>query len=267
MQEINSIGNGSFNALLAKFQRQFTNGLSILANFTWQKALSDATEGSNGTLNQDKSCFRCDLGPTTSNVPQSLVVSAVWELPVGRGKQFGANMNRVMDGVVGGWSLDAIATMQKGNPFWVSAPNNTNWSPANIKADRYCNGRNELSNKNLRSNGMYWLNTGVISSANSTCFVNPATDAHNTSGSTWYYGNSGFDILTGPGINDWDAGVHKTIPIHDTIHFVVRGEFFNAWNHASFANPNTGVTSATFGKVTSTQGNPRIVQLGGTLTF
>lgn len=267
MQEIDSIGNGSYNAMLVKFQRQFTHGLSILANYTWQKALSDATEGSNGTLNQDKSCFRCDWGPTTSNVPQSLVISAVADVPVGRGRYLGTNMNPVLNGVVGGWSVDAIVTMQKGNPFWISAPNNTNWSPANIKADRYCNGRNELQNKNLRSNGMYWINTGTVAAVNSPCFVNPATDPHNTSGSTWYFGNSGFDILTGPGVNNWDMGIHKAFPIHDAINFAVRGEFFNAWNHASFANPNTGVTAATLGKVTSTQDAARIVQLGGTLSF
>jgi hypothetical protein len=267
MQEVNNIGNGSYNALLVKFQRQFTNGLSILANYTWQKSLSDATEGSIGTLNQNKSCFRCDWGPTTSNVPQSLVVSAVWEIPVGRGRHFGTAMNPVVDGVVGGWSLNAITTMQKGFPFWISAPNNTNWSPANIKADRYCNGRNELQNKNLRTNGMYWLNTGTVAAVNSPCFVNPATDPHNTSGSTWYYGTSGFDILTGPGINNWDMGVHKNFAIHENIRFTVRGEFFNAWNHAQFANPNSGVTAATFGKVTSTQKDPRIVQVGANLSF
>jgi len=267
MQEVNNIGNGNYNALLVKFQRQFTHGLSIMANYTWQKALSDATEGSNGTLNQNKSCFRCDWGPTTSNVPQSVVISAVADVPVGRGRYVGRDMNRILDGVVGGWSVDAIVTMQKGYPFWVSAPNNTNWSPANIKADRYCNGRNELQNKNLRTNGMYWLNTGTVASINSPCFVNPATDPHNTSGSTWYYGTSGFDILTGPGINNWDMGVHKNFPIHDNIHFTVRGEFFNAWNHASFANPNGGVTAATFGKVTSTQKDARIVQVGANLSF
>jgi len=267
MQELNSIGNGNYNAMVVKFVRQFTQGIQLMANYTWSKGMSDATEGSNGTLNQDKSCFRCDWGMTTSNIPQSIVISAVAELPLGRGKKFGGNMNRVLDTAIGGWNVDAITTMQKGNPFWVSAPNNTNWSPANTKADRYCNGRNELANKNIRTNGHYFLNTGTVSSVNSTCFVNPATDAHNTSGSTWYYGNSGFDILTGPGINNWDMGLHKTIPIYDSIKFVIRGEFFNAWNHAQFSNPNTGVTAGNFGTITSVQHDPREIQIGGTLSF
>jgi hypothetical protein len=276
MQEIDNIGSGSFNALLVKFQRQFTQGLSILANYTWGKALSDATEGSNGTLNQDKSCFRCDWGPTTSDIPQSLVVSAVANVPVGRGRLVGRDMNRVLDGVVGGWNVDAIVTMAKGTPFSVSAPNNTNWSPGNIRADRYCNGRNELRNKNLKTNGMYWLFTGVDTALqpNSPCFVNPATDTlHNTSGSQWYFGTSGFDILYGPGVDNWDTGIHKAFAIHDSMQLTVRGEFFNTWNHPHFANPNSGVTAGNFGVITSTNaeginaGIGRIAQIGANLSF
>ena len=268
MQEIDSIGNGSYNAMLVKFQRQFTHGLSILANYTWQKSLSDATEGSIGTLNQDKSCFRCDWGPTTSNVAHSAVISVVGDIPVGRGRAFGRDMNRFVDAVVGGWSGDAIVTMQSGLPFSVSAPNNTNWSPANIKADRYCNGRTELQNKNLKSNGMYWLFTGVDPAVGSACFVNPATDSHNTSGNPWYFGTAGFDILPGPGLDNWDTGVHKTFPIHESMIFTVRGEFFNTWNHPHFANPNSGVAAGNFGTITSTTaGIGRIAQIGANLSF
>ena len=195
------------------------------------------------------------------------MVSAVWDLPVGRGKYFGTNMNRVLDGAVGGWSVDAITTMQKGNPFTVTAPNHVAWPADQIRADRYCNGRSELKNKNLRTNGLYWIETGPVSAVNSSCFVDPATDPHNTGGTPWSFGTSGFDILTGPGLNNWDMGVHKTFPIHDAMNFVIRGEFFNAWNHAQFANPDSGVTDATFGQVHATQHAPRQIQIGATLSF
>jgi hypothetical protein len=97
--------------------------------------------------------------------------------------------------------------------------------------------------------------------------MDPATDPHNTSGSMWYFGSSGFDVLTGPGLNNWDTGVHKTFSIHDTVKFVVRGEFFNTWNHAQFSNPDSGVTDARFGVVNSTQNAARIVQIGANLSF
>lgn len=267
MQEVNSIANSSYNAMLVKFQRQFTHGLSILANYTWAKSLTDAQEGSNGTLNQNRSCFRCDWGRAASNVPQSLVISAVADVPVGRGRYLGRNMNPVLNGVIGGWSVDAISTMQKGNPFTITAPNNTPWSPGQTRADQYCNGRSALQNQSLRSNGLYWINTGTVAAVGSPCYLNPATDPHNTSGTAWAFGTSRFDSLTGPGLNNWDIGVHKMFPIHESINFVVRGEFFNAWNHAQFANPSSGVTASNFGQVTSTQHDAREAQIGGTLSF
>lgn len=61
--------------------------------------------------------------------------------------------------------------------------------------------------------------------------------------------------------------MHKDFPIHDAMHFIVRGEFFNIWNHAQFANPVSGVSDATFGKITSTHKKTRIAQLGATLSF
>src|SRR5580698_5361642 len=154
MQEVNSIGYGNYNALLVKFQRQFSKGLSFLANYTWSKALAASQEGSNGTLNQRRSCLpACDYGPTTSNLPQSLVISAVWELPLGRGRDFGNQMNPFLNLVIGGWDIDAITVMEKGNPFTLTAPNNTAWSPGQIRVNTYCNGRNALTNKDVRSNG------------------------------------------------------------------------------------------------------------------
>lgn len=259
MQAMSTIGYSSYNALLVKFQRQFSNGLSILGNYTFGKAISNSNASNNGTLSQDRSCLRCDKGMAPMNVPQSLVVSAVWDIPVGHGRHFGANMNRIADGAIGGWSVNAIANMHEGNPFTVTAPNHVAWPADQIRADRYCNGRSELQNKNLRTNNLYWFNT--------TCFVDPATDSHNTSGSQWYFGSSGFDILTGPGVNNWDMGIHKNFPIHDTFNFTVRGEFFNAWNHASFANPNSNIGSSNFGVVTATQHEPRQVQIGATISF
>lgn len=258
MQEMSTIGYSTYHGLLVKFQRQFSNGLSVLGNYTWSKAISNSDASNNGTLSQDRSCMRCDKGMAPINVPQSLVVSAVWDLPVGHKRHFGANMNRILNGAVGDWSVDAIGTMQRGNPFTVTAPNHVAWPADQIRGDRYCNGRNQLQNKSLRSNGRYWFNP--------SCFVDPATDANNT-GQQWFFGNSGFDILTGPGVDNWDMGIHKTFPIHEAMNFALRGEFFNAWNHASFANPNSGLGSGNFGTVTSTQHAPREIQIGGTLSF
>ena len=250
MQEVGSVAQASYNALQVKFQRQFSGGFSLLANYTWAKTLTNAQEGSIGNLNQRRTCFKCDIGMSTSNVPQSVVVSAVWDIPLGRNKRFGSNMNRWLDAVIGGWNTDVISAFQKGNPFTVTAPNFTAWSADQVRANRLCNGRRELQNKDLRTNGLLWIQR--------SCFAQPPTG---------YFGNSGFDILTGPGIDNWDLGVHKTFTIHEETRLDVRGEFFNALNHTQFANPDSGVADARFGQVTSTQHDAREAQIGMRLSF
>jgi hypothetical protein len=283
MQEVDSIGYGNYNALLVKFQRQFSNGLSLLANYTYSHALAASQEGSNGTLNQRRSCLPgCDYGPTTSNIPQALVISAVWELPLGRGRHFGNSINPVLNTVVGGWDVDAIVNLQQGLPFTVTAPNNTAWSPGQVRANTYCEGRAALSNQDVRNNGHYWLKNQTVgqTEANGACYVDPSKDPVNLvagalplkTGSTERaraaFGTTSFDSLRGPGINNWDMGVHKSFPLYREMNFTLRGEFFNVWNHTQFANPNSGVAAgASFGLISGTQHAARIIQIGGQLRF
>ena len=278
MQEVDTIGFGNYNSLLIKFQRQFSRGLTLLANYNYSKSLSASQEGGNGTLNQRRSCLPyCDYGPTTYNVPQSLVISGVYELPFGHGRAFGSRLPAAVDAVAGGWDVDAITTMQKGNPINLTAPNNTAWSPGVIRVNTYCNGRALLANKNLRTNGGFWLKaqTAGNTEAQGSCYVDPSLDpvnrtgANNTlpNGARAAFGTSSFDSLTGPGINNWDIGVHKVFSLYRETHFTLRGEFFNAWNHAQFANPVSAVSANNFGQVTSTQHDAREIQIGGTFAF
>lgn len=268
MQEVGSIGYGNYNSLLVKFQRQFSDGISLFTNFNYSKALAAAQQGSNGTLNQNRSCISCDYGLTTSDVPLSLVISAVADLPFGHGKHFLKNVNTVTNELVGGWSIDAISTMQRGNPFTVTTPNLTVWSPGNIHADQVCNGRSGLQNKNLRTNGMYWIGSSKRTGS-ADCFFDPNTDKPKPfpTGVIAYFGNDGFDSVIGPGLNNWDLGVHKNFPIYDTWVFTLRGEFFNAFNHSQFANPDSGVDDTYFGRISATSHDNREIQVGATLTF
>lgn len=132
----------------------------------------------------------------------------------------------------------------------ISAPNFTIWPADHVRANRVCNGRTGLANKDLRTNGLVWIQD--------SCFTQPAAN---------YFGTSGFDILTGPGLNNWDIGIHKSFPIREATRIDFRAEFFNAWNHAQFANPNGSVVASAFGQVSSTQHAPREVQLGLRLSF
>lgn len=177
-------GTASYNALVAKFQRQFAHGFGLVVNYTWSKALSNTEQGGAPVgLNQRGVCPACDKGLAGFNVPQRLVASGVWELPVGRGRKHLNGVSPVWEHIVAGWTVNAIATFSQGNPFTVLAASSTTMDPlTNFRANRLCDGRSSLMNKAVRSNGHYWLDT--------SCFAMPAPN---------YFGNSGPNIITGAG--------------------------------------------------------------------
>jgi hypothetical protein len=131
----------------------------------------------------------------------------------------------------------------------VNAPNNTADPLTNFRANRTCNGRSGLRNDDLRTNGLYWLDTA--------CFAAPAAG---------FFGNSGANILTGPGVSNWDAAIEKRAQLGEALKLQIRAEFFNAFNHAQFKNPDSTVGDANFGQVTQAR-DAREVQLGLKLMF
>lgn len=238
-------GSSNYNAFNAKFQRGFSGGFSFLSNYTWSKALSNTQQGgANTPLNQMGSCLRCDKGMTGFNVPQRLTAATVWEIPVGRGKTWLKEIPPVWNMAAEGWTVNFITTMSAGNPFTVNAPNNTSAPLTNFRADRLCQGRNELANRDLRANGLYWFSPA--------CFAAPAAG---------FFGNSGANIITGPGVNNWDIALEKNVRVQESLRVQFRAEFFNAWNHAQFKNPSSLVGDANFGQVTQAR-DAREIQLG-----
>ena len=215
-----------------------------------------------------KSCFQCDYGKATYNVPQALSVSAVWELPFGRGRRFGANLNRGVDLPLGGWSIDMIGQFQKGNPINITEPNSTLWGADNTRPDQYCDGHKDLASRDLRSNGFRWLSAAKTSPTTPGCYlVSTKSGLSGTATAPRYFGDTHFDSVDGPGIDNVDLALHKDFSLYREWMFGLRGEFFNAFNHASFANPDAGVSDSTFGIISTTQKQARIIQVAGTLRF
>jgi hypothetical protein len=151
----------------------------------------------------------------------------------------------LMDQIVGGWTLDTIATFNAGNPFTVLAASSTTMDPmTQFRADQVCDGRSTLKNKDVRSNGHYWFDT--------SCFAKPAANS---------FGNSGPNIITGPGVNNWDIGAGKLIALRESMNLQFRADAFNAFNHAQFLNPDSTMTDTNFGRIT-TVGLSREFQFG-----
>jgi hypothetical protein len=146
-----------------------------------------------------------------------------------------------------GWVLSGITTFQSGNPFSIAATTGFNGvaGSGGERADRVA-GQSVVGPKSLTE----YFNTAA--------FVDPAY-------LTW--GNSGVNIVRGPGINNWDISLGKNTKINERFNLQYRAEFLNAWNHPSFSGVNNWLGGGpVFGQVTSAR-DPRLIQMGLKLQF
>jgi hypothetical protein len=137
-------GNLNYEALIARYQHQFSRGFTVMANYTFSKSITDGWEGGGSTQSQIAACRRCDRGPTSFNIPHHFVTSVVYDLPFGKGRAFGSNWNRGLDLLAGGWTVNAIVTLATGNSLTIGAPNRTGSSFTAVRANRVCDGRTTI---------------------------------------------------------------------------------------------------------------------------
>ena len=254
-------GYSNYNAFNAKFERR-TKSMAFLTVYTWAKSLDDKSAAAGlGATNafaghMDEHDPRLDYGPSDFDVPHRFVASYVYQLPFGRGKHYGGGMNKAADIAVGGWEVTGVTTFQKGFPFSVLCNDTLGLL---ITFTQRCN---EVGAPGSTHNINNWFNPAS--------FVQPLPGQ---------FGNSGRNNLTEPGINNWDVGLDKTFDFTERIHFQLRLETFNTFNHADYGlDPSqagvspgqsavgNSITGPGFGQVTLARPG-RIVQLGGKITF
>ena len=123
-----AIGNSEYQALQVSYNKRFSKGLSIIGSYTWSKLMTDVANGTwAGTASvRSYYCLRCEHSPSTYDVPHRFTLSAVGELPFGKGKAFGGDWNRVVDTLLGGWQANGILTLASGQPLvFATATNNS----------------------------------------------------------------------------------------------------------------------------------------------
>lgn len=237
-------GWSSYNALTARLEKRYSNGLFMLASYTWQKSLDLGATDEFSAISADFKKF--DKGHSTFDVPHRFVYSYVYELPFGRGKRFGGSISPVLDTFAGGWQVTGITTFSMGQfqtptlgVDWINAGAFTQSRP-NIVGD-YQAGRSF---------------PGAI--VNPAAFATPATHVE---------GNAGRGSIEQPGIVNWDLGVFKNIRVHERYNAQFRWELFNAWNHTQFGAANLNLASANFGTANTLLVGPRRMQFGLRLSF
>ena len=250
-----ALGDSSYNALQVDLNRRFSHGLSVRGVYTWSKALDDG-DSLNGTaannapgLVSNPFNLRADWGLATYDVRDVGVISAVYELPFGRGKMWASDTTGWSDHLISGWSVNSIVTLQDGFPFTPQLSYNPSNNGDNRNPVRpFINP--DFSGPVVLGKPGEWFDPNA--------FIAPP----NNSG---FYGNLGRDTLIGPGLATWDFSVLKDTLIHERLRLEFRAELFNILNRANFNTPNLIVAVLPPGSNTP-QGNPAAGSITSTST-
>ena len=236
--------NSTYEALQVSFDKRYSRGFTILASYTWSKALDyqSRNQAAQDAPLSNPFDFFIGHGPTTSDRRQRFVGSYVWDIP-GAGHGSAALKYLTRD-----WKLSGILTLQSGRPFHINATGDPLAGVAGPRVDLIGTGNPVLPTD--RSKG-----AKVAAWFDKSRFQNPAPN---------HIGSLGRDALVGPGFANTDVSLVKgfRLPMLGEAGLgQFRFEAFNVFNRTNFGLPNTGITNSNFGKLVSTDGDPRILQM------
>ena len=259
------LGFSTYHALQVQLNKQYTNGVSWIANYTFSKSISNVTNLYSGGTGAPMIATDLALQKSISSYdqPQVVKIGISYDLPVGKGKRFGSNLNPWLNNVIGGWKLQYIGNYSSGTPLAFAA--NSADSSTNLSTNRAL-----LTNP---------AGTGLGVPFNSAAFNAALIGVGNTQNvylNTQYikqpapytFGNAAPNIaqIRGFAARTENVALQKNWQIREGVRFQLRGEALNAFNRHTFGGISTNPNSATFGDVTSVSGN-RNIQLGARVDF
>ncbi len=235
-----SIGESYFESLNVHITKRLSKDLNIIGNYIYSKLI-------------ERDSFLNDTDPapekrvSSYDHPHRFVAAYVYELPIGHGKRLDLG-SRWANAIGGGWLLNGVYTFQTGQPI-------------------------VFSNGSTTTPGDYIYNGGALDLNNrqtNTVAFNTAAFNTNASQQLQYHirtFDTTFGNLRQDGINEFDPSLIKNfVPREGTV-FQIRFEVFNVFNHPTFGPPNTTVTNAAFGLISTQANRPRTIQLGARFTF
>lgn len=246
LEQIVTNGRADYDSLQVRMQKRMSAGLSYTLAYTWSKALGDfldhlsAGGGATGNFPQNAYNMAADYGPLAFDIPHRFVASAIYELPFGEGKPL------LSDGaaarVFGGWSVNGILTLSDGRPFTVTA-NDTAGTGSGRITRATCVG--DPTPSGFEPTLDKWFDTSAFSP-----------------NATRTYGNCGANTLRGPGSKSMNMSLFRNIRLGGDRRLELRAEVFNLFNWVNYGFPAANVSNqGTFGRITSTLGDPREMQL------
>ena len=243
-------GKGDYQALQLKVERRYYRGLYLLNSFTYSRARDNASghlevqNGDNSRVNYRD--LDSEFGRSGYDQPLNNTTSFVWELPFGRGHKFAANLNPVLEGVLGGWRVVGINTMTSGVPINLSYGPSSTFNVSGSPTYR----------PNLTGDPVTPSSERTISNYLNSATVEIPTDR------TQPFGNAPRNVARSDSFYQLDLGLHKNFGLgRDQTRLEARVEAFNLLNKTNFGPANGNRSSSSFGAITSTS-VARQIQLG-----
>jgi len=246
------VSNSNFNGMVLVVRKRSSYGLSFTASYELSKSLDDNSSffGSDGGTGNyaDTRNRKLDYGLSSFDVRQRVIVSWVYELPLGPHRVLLGRAHGFLGQVVGGWTLSGITSYRSGFPFTVRASSDRDFSglnqstPAGGFSDRV----------NLKPG----VSTVPTNMSDPDHAFDPSVFAFPGAGSV---GNVGRNTLSGPSFLNQDFAVLKNFLIRESQRVQFRAEFFNLFNHANFKLPENRLDQSGVGKIGDTF-DPRLIQ-------
>jgi hypothetical protein len=229
-----------------RVQKQYSHGLMAQLSYTLSKTIANTAQSNTWVVGPSNGLYNPNYNRSieANDVPQRLVLSYIYDLPMGKGKQY---MNHgIASAVLGGWELSGISVFQSGRPILITAPDQTN-----LYDFSYTNGRANRLHSPVLSSGQsdsHWFDTTAFAVAPPYTIPNDSLSQPNLRSQRRI--NTDFSLI-------------KNTRIMERYNLQFRAEFFNLFNHPALSPPITDVTSAQFGQVTSgIGGSERNIQFG-----
>ncbi len=250
-----------YNALQIRFQKRTTHHISFEGSYTISKETDNSSAGRNNWVGglgagipQQLDNLSAEHSIGGNDTPQRLAAAVVVDLPIGRKQWIGGNMNRVVDAVVGGWSIATVITEQSGQPMAI-AMSNARLANGTQRPEVIC--PQLKTGISMHTVALQWANVGGATPTptylNPNCFADPGDQVP---GNAPRY----FSGLRVDGIHNMDLNLNKSFVPKEGMRIEVRADIFNLLNHPRFAQPNSSVGDPLFGTITSDSVNGTVLQ-------
>ena len=254
-----SEGDSWYNGLEASVTRKLTYGLQFLASYTFSKVLDtdgadvSGTSAGNVLTQGDQNDPRQRWGRANIDRTHRFIFSGLYSLPT-------PTDNGLKKATLGGWELSGVFTLQSGPALTVLNTNANN--VFGISEDRAQIASGCVASRLVTSGS---IESKLNNYFNSSCFTSPPVIGADGIGTA--FGNSPTGVVDGPGQRNVDLAIIKRTAISERVNLEFRAEMFNFFNTPQFGIPDTNFSSPTFGHITSTSVNPRIIQLALKINF